>query len=81
EAGLVIPAGSVVLPKDKAAYCTYATDGTTLVKENCPFSGAAEVNGARYTWSAVLTYDYTAANASGNLADTIRQVYIYINAA
>ncbi|MEG1517645.1 MAG: histone-lysine N-methyltransferase [Raoultibacter sp.] len=81
EAGLPIPVGSVALPADKTTYASYATDGTTLVKENCPFSGTAEVNGAKYTWSSVLTYDYTAANASGNLADTIRQIYIYINAA
>ena len=72
---------SAVLPEDRAAYCTYASDGTTLVEENCTFNGEADVNGTRYTWSSMLMYNYTAANASGNLADTIRQIYIYINAA
>ncbi|MEG1512774.1 MAG: histone-lysine N-methyltransferase [Raoultibacter sp.] len=81
EAGLTIPAGTVVLPTDKTKYCTYATDGKTLVKENCSFSGTAEANATTYAWSSVLMYDYAAANASGNLADTIRQIYIYINAA
>ncbi|MEG1197645.1 MAG: hypothetical protein RSD38_04600, partial [Raoultibacter sp.] len=77
EAGLTLPAGSVVLPTDKMKYSTYATDGKTLLKENCSFSGTAEAGGVAYSWSAVLMYDYAAANASGNLADTIRQVYIY----
>ena len=81
EAGLSVPASSAVLPEDRAAYCTYASDGTTLVEENCTFNGEADVNGTRYTWSSMLMYNYTAANASGNLADTIRQIYIYINAA
>lgn len=81
EAGLSVPAGTAVLPDDRAAYSTYASDGTTLVEENYTFTGEADVNGAHYTWSSMLMYNYTAANASGNLADTIRQIYVYINAA
>ncbi len=80
EAGLSVADGTAVLPA-KSAYSTYASDGTTLVKESCSFQGNSSINGANYTWSAVLVYDYTAANASGNLADTVRQIYIYINAA
>lgn len=81
EAGLAIPESSVELPADKELYSTYATDGTTLVNESYSFSGAFEQDGIIYEWSAVLRYDYTAANASGNLADTIRQVYVYVNDA
>ncbi len=81
EAGLSVPAGTAQLPADRASYCTYASDGTTLVEENCTFEGEAEVNGARYTWSSMLMYNYTAANASGNLNDTVRQIYVYITAA
>ena len=80
EAGISVPAGTVSLPADKTEYSTYASDGTTLVKEYCPFSGDIDINGVSHTWSAVLSYDYSVANASGNLADTIRIIYVYINA-
>ncbi len=81
EAGLTVDYGTVQLPA-KATYSTYASDGTTLVKESCSFSGTAPSSaGVSYDWSSVLTYDYAAANASGNLADTIRQIYVYVSAA
>ncbi len=80
EAGIPVAEGAAVLPDDKTAYSTYASDGTTLVKENCPFSGTVDLNGTQHEWSAVLVYDYTTANMSGNLADTVRMVYVYINA-
>ena len=80
EAGIDVPEGSVQLPEDKTEYSTYASDGTTLVKESCAFSGTVDIGGAPHEWSAVLSYDYSAANASGNLADTIRIIYVYINA-
>ncbi|WP_080798293.1 histone-lysine N-methyltransferase [Arabiibacter massiliensis] len=80
EAGIDVPAGSAKLPEDKTAYSTYASDGTTLVKENCSFSGTVELDGAEHEWSSVLLYDYATANMSGNLADTIRIIYVYINA-
>lgn len=80
EAGLNLPDNTVTLPA-RTSYSTYASDGTTLVKENCSFNGSATVGASNYTWSAVLVYDYTAANASGNLADTVRQIYVYVNAA
>lgn len=80
EAGADVSADAVQLPDDRSEYSTYATDGKTLVKENCSFSGTADVEGASHEWSAVLSYDYTTANASGNLADTIRTIYVYINA-
>lgn len=80
EAGIAVPEGTVELPADKTAYSTYDTDGTTLVKESCSFSGTVDLAGAAHEWSAVLLYDYKTANASGNLADTIRIIYVYINA-
>ena len=80
EAGIPVAEGAAVLPEDKTAYSTYDTDGTTLVKENCSFSGTVDLNGAPHEWSAVLSYNYTTANMTGNLADTIRIIYVYINA-
>lgn len=80
EAGVNVPEGTVQLPTDKSQYSTYASDGTTLVKENCSFSGDVDIDGTPHEWSAVLSYDYTTANASGNLADTIRTIYVYVNA-
>ena len=80
EAGIPVAEGAAVLPEDKTAYSTYDTDGTTLVRENCSFSGTVDLNDAPHEWSAVLSYNYTTANMSGNLADTIRIIYVYINA-
>lgn len=80
EAGANVAEGSAQLPEDKAEYATYASDGKTLVKERCAFSGSADIDGASHEWSAVLLYDYSAANASGNLVDTVRIIYVYINA-
>lgn len=79
EAGLSVENGSVVLPEDKMVYSSYGSDGTTLTKENCSFEGVGTASdGATLPWSAILTYDYTTANATGNLADTIRTVYVYV---
>ena len=80
EAGVDVPEGSAELPADKTAYSEYASDGTTLVKESYSFSGTVDLDGAAHEWSAVLLYNYSTANTSGNLADTIRIVYVYINA-
>lgn len=80
EIGVTVEEGSVTLPDDKMAYSTYGSDGKTLVKEYCSFVGQAEANGAAYEWSAVLSYDYSTANATGNLADTVRLIYVYVNA-
>lgn len=78
EAGIEVAEGTVALPEDKKEYSTYASDGKTLVQEKCSFAGTVEIDGTEYRWSAVLLYDYKLANASGNLADTIRQIYIYL---
>ncbi|MDO4290350.1 MAG: histone-lysine N-methyltransferase [Eggerthellaceae bacterium] len=80
EAGLSVEEGTVSLPEDKTAYTTYASDGATKTKEYCSFEGEAQANGGAHAWSAVLSYDYAMANATGNLADTIRTIYVYVNA-
>lgn len=80
EAGINVAAGTVALPEDKTAYSSYASDGTTLTQETYTFTGTVELSGAPHEWSSVLLYNYTAANASGNLADTIRTIYVYIKA-
>ena len=57
-------------------------DGTDVVdKEMYTFEVTGEADGASYAWSCKLSYDYSAANVSGNLADTIRQVYLYVKSA
>lgn len=79
EAGLKVETGSVSLPADKMQYSTYDSDGTTLIKEYCSFAGNGVANGTDYPWEAILSYDYSMANATDNLNDTIRTIYIYIS--
>lgn len=80
EAGLEVAENSAVLPDDKMQYSTYASDGVTLTKENCSFEGVGSTaEGAEHSWTAILSYDYTTANATGNLIDTIRTIYVYIS--
>lgn len=79
DAGVIVEEGAAELPKDASTYQTYDTDGKTLMRESVDFDGEADdASGAVYAWSGVLAYDYTAANTSGNLADTVRQIYIYL---
>lgn len=80
EAGIPVEMGAAALPEDKAEYSTYDSTGKKLVRENCSFEGKVTIDGAERTWSATLSYDYTTANASNNLADTIRLIYVYVNA-
>ena len=79
EAGLSIPDDAVVLPENAEEYTSYDTDGTTTTKEYCSFNGEVDIDGAPHAWSAVLSYDYSMANASDNLADTVRTIFIYVN--
>lgn len=80
-AGVDVAAGSVEMPAAED-YRTYADDGTTIAQELYTFTGSgAASDGSSYSWSCKLSYDYSAANVSGNLADTIRQVYVYVKAA
>ena len=78
DCGIEIDSTSIVLPDDASEYSTYASDGTTLVEEEYSFTGTVTIDGTSYVWSSVLIYDYRLANASSNIADTIRQIYIYL---
>lgn len=80
EAGLSVPEDAVQLPEDAAEYTTFDSDGKTRTKEYCSFSGTVDADGVERSWSAVLSYDYAMANASGNLADTVRTIFVYVNA-
>ena len=79
EAGVSVPEGAVELPEDAESYTSFDTDGTTRTKEYCSFNGEVDIDGAPHAWSAVLSYDYSMANASDNLADTVRTIFIYVN--
>ena len=80
EAGIPVPEDAVTLPEDPAEYTSVDTDGKTTTKEYCSFSGEVDIDGVPHTWSAVLSYDYAMANASDNLADTVRTIFVYVNA-
>lgn len=75
EGGLAIPEDSVVLPDTKAAYAVYGADGITLAREDYTFEGTSA---AGYAWEGELVYDYTQANAEGNLAYTVRLVTVTV---
>ena len=79
KAGVPVPEGSAVLPESKADYTTYASDGTTIVRERCSFEGETDVNGVPCIWSSILSYDYTTQIVTGNLTDTVRIIYVYIS--
>ena len=76
--GVGVPNEVVSLPENKDDYSTYASDGTTVVKERCSFEGTATVNAVPCTWSAVLSDDYTTQILTGNLNDTVRVIYVYV---
>lgn len=80
EAGVSIEEGSISLPEDRTTYTTYDEDGTTVLRENCSFSGTTEIDGVEHAWSARLLYDYTTSNATGDLEDTVCIVAIYLDA-
>ena len=80
KVGVDVAEGSAKLPANKDEYSTYASDGTTVVRERCSFEGDIDVNGTPCTWSAVLSYDYTTQVVTGNLNDTVRIIYVYITA-
>lgn len=65
----------VVLP-DKEAYSSYESDKKTLAQEEYTFTGSGNAGDSAYTWSVMLTYDYTQANETGDLANTVKQVYV-----
>lgn len=81
DAGLKVEEGSVELPSPDA-YRSYADDGKTIAQEQYTFSGTAPSagDGSQHAWQCRLNYDYSAANVSNNLADTLRIFYVYVNA-
>ena len=80
DAGLPTDDGAVKMPAAED-YRTYAEDSTTIVQEAYSFSGTSKAtDGSDHEWTCRLSYDYSAANVSGNLADTIKLVQLYINA-
>lgn len=78
EAGVPVADGSVSLPS-KTEYSTYASDGETLLNEKYTFTGSGtSAQGSTLNWSVVLSYDYSASNASGNLSDAVRLITVYL---
>ncbi len=77
EAGVDIDSSAITLPEDKSKYSTYDSNDV-LTKEYYSFSGNVNIDSKTYEWSAVLSYDYASANATGNISDTIRVIYVYI---
>lgn len=78
EAGLNVSDGTIVAPQNRAVYTTYASDGTTVEKECQTFNGFIVQDKVKYSWEARLNFDYTYANQKGNLADTVRIIFITI---
>ena len=76
--GAAVEEGTVALPADAKEYTTYASDGTTVAKERYSFGGDVDVADIPCSWSAVLSYDYTSANISGNASETVRLIYVYL---
>ena len=76
--GVQVPEGTVSLPANKDEYSTYASDGTTVVRERSSFEGPTTVGNTPCTWSSVLSYDYTTQVVTGNLNDTVRIIYSYL---
>lgn len=79
EAGLNVELGSAALPEEVTDYTSYSSDGSTVTKEYCSFAGKGTASGKTYDWEAVLSYDYTVANASENLNDTLRTIFVYVS--
>ena len=77
DAGLTIPANTkFTLPSDRKSYSVYQSDGKTLTKQKRTFTGQGSAAGMTYHWNGTITYDYSKANASGDLANTKRTVQI-----
>ncbi len=80
DAGIPVDAGTVELPSTDD-YRTYDDDGQTIARESYTFSGTnSGTDGSEYDWTCRLSYDYSAANVSGDLNDTIKLIQLYIYA-
>lgn len=80
DAGVYVDEGSVTMPENESDYRTKTEDGV-ITLEQYTFSGeGAATDGVAHAWSLRLSYDYSAANVSNNLADTIKTIYVSIKA-
>lgn len=75
-AGITVDSSAISLPEDAASYTTYDTDGTTVLRENCSFTGSTTVSDAPCTWTADLAYDYSAAH--GDVTDAVRRITVTV---
>lgn len=78
EAGLPVQEGSVTAPADKFSYTSYDSDGTTVTRECCSFSGKEKLDSTTYKWDSVFDVDYSLANQKGDLSSTVRIITITI---
>ncbi len=78
EAGVPVELGSAKLPQDASEYKKYSEDGSKVCEEKCTFTGTSTVDGKEYGWTVRLSYDYSAANVSDKLSDTIKLIYLYV---
>ncbi len=80
DAGLIVDTGTIELPSVDD-YRTYGDDGQTIVRESYTFSGSAsDSDGVDHDWTCRLSYDYSTANVSNSLTDTIKLIQVYIYA-
>lgn len=79
EAGLPVAAGTVSAPEDKSSYAVLGSDKVTLVAEVCDFTGTSSVGDENYSWRATVSYDYSYANETGNLINTVRVLAVYVS--
>lgn len=81
EAGFTLEGDQIKLPEKSEDYTQVNAETGVVENEQYSFNGTLKHNDMELTWSATLSYDYSAANASGNLNDTIRQIVISVSEA
>ncbi|MGI6591613.1 MAG: hypothetical protein ACOX1O_08490 [Eggerthellaceae bacterium] len=80
DAGInVADDSAIALPKNRKSYTTYKTDKKTLTKQSITFTGSGTAAGMDYRWTGTITYDYSKANNSANLANTRRVIQVGIS--
>ena len=78
QAGLAVEGEPLRLAKPRSQYATYEADGVALRTERARFSGTGLGGGQRYSWEALVDFDYTLANSTDNLANTVRHLEVYV---
>lgn len=80
DAGITVADASVIkLPKNRDSYTTYESDQKTVARQAVKFAGTGTAAGMNYRWTASLTYDYSKANNSANLANTYRVLQVGVS--